>query len=107
MHALGEVIPDARVPPFDHAFGRAGSARKMSIEELANHERLEEFNRDFLRQSAFVELQVQANTNDTASRVIDAFAEQITPKAALLPFQRLCQAFEWLSACSGQWAFSA
>src|SRR5450755_852051 len=106
MHALGEVIPDARVPPFDHAFSRAGSARTMAIEELANHEGLEEFHRDVLGQSAFVQVQVQAHTYDAAPGVIDAFAQQIAPEAALLPFERLRQTFEWVSACSSQWAFS-
>ena len=55
----------------------------MTVYQLAYHERLEEFEGDFLRQSTFMQVQIQANTNDAATRVIDAFAEQIMAEAAL------------------------
>ena len=52
-------------------------------------ERLEELERHLLRKAALVELQLRADDDDRAARVVDALAEQVLAEAALLPLEHV------------------
>jgi hypothetical protein len=49
----------------------------VTCQELADEKGLEEFQTNFGGQATLVELQVQASSDHTATRVIDPFAEQV------------------------------
>ena len=67
MHAFGKQVPHQRVAPLDEPFGMAWAVGEMAIDQLTYHKGLEEFECQMLWQSTFMQLQIQANTNDTAS----------------------------------------
>ena len=60
----------------------------------ADDERLEQLQRDLLRQAALVQPQFGADDDDRAGRVIDALAEQVLAEAALLALNHVGQRFQ-------------
>src|SRR5260370_35329881 len=79
----------------------------MEIDQLAYHKGLEEFECQMLWQSTFMQPKIQANTNDTAPRVIHPLAEQITPESPLFPTEHVGQTFEGPSTPVAEWVRSA
>ena len=105
---LFENIPDLIVLAFEHLLGRLDRVGVAEFLEPANDERLEQFQRDLLRQTALVQLQLGADDDDGAGRVINALAEQVFAEAALLALDHVGQRLERAiaanpapAACSG------
>jgi hypothetical protein len=57
--------------------------------ELVVDERLEQLERHLLRQAALVQLELRADDDDRAARVVDALAEQVLAEAALLALEHV------------------
>ena len=68
----------------DHALGGLDRGREAHHFELVEDERLEELERHLLRQPALVQLQLRADHDDRAARVVDALAEQVLAEASAL-----------------------
>src|SRR4051812_42249216 len=66
---------------FLRALHRLGNAL---LDELVNDERLEELQRHQLRKTALMQLQLGADDDDRAARVVDALAEEVLTEPALL-----------------------
>ena len=90
MH-LFEDVPDLRVAPLEHLLGRLDRVGQAVLLEPADDERLVQLQRDLLRQAALVQLELGADDDDRAGRVVDALAEQVLAEAALLALDHVGQ----------------
>ena len=70
-------------------------------------ERLEQFERHLLRQSALVQLQLRADHDHRTARIVDALAQQILAEAALLALQRVRKRLERTVVGAAQHAATA
>ena len=70
------------------AFDRIGVTELF---EATNDERLVQFERDLLGETALVELEPRTDDDDRTSRVVDALAEQVFAEAALLALDHVGQ----------------
>jgi hypothetical protein len=61
---------------------------------LCVDERLEQFERHFLRQTALVQFQFRANHDNRTTRIVDAFTEQVLTETTLLAFQHVGERFQ-------------
>ena len=56
------------------------------VNQLGNYKRFEQFQSHALGQAALVQIQIRINHDDAAAGVINSFAQQILPEAALFAF---------------------
>ncbi len=70
-----------------------GRGMAFGLEAVVD-ERLEQFKRHLLWQTALVELQLRADDDDRTTRIIDAFAEQILTEASLFALERIRERLE-------------
>ena len=87
-------VPDFRIAAFEHLLGGLDRVGQAMLLELADDERLEQFQRDLLRQAALMQLEFRSDDDDRTSRVIDALAEQIFAEAALLALDHVGQGLQ-------------
>ena len=91
---LLENIPNLFVLPLQHFLGGLNRVGVTKFFELANDERLEQFQRDLLRQTTLMQFQTSTNNDDRTSRVIDALTEQVFAETTLLTFDHVSQRFQ-------------
>ena len=91
---LLEDVPHLGALLFDHAFGRLDGGRHAVELELRVNERLEQLERHLLGQPALVQLELRADHDHRAPRVIDALAQQVLPEASLLALEHVGQRLE-------------
>src|SRR4029077_15490847 len=84
-----EDVPHLRALFFNELLGRLDRRRDPALFQLPQDEGLEELERHLLRQAALVQLEVRADNDDRAARVVHALAEQILTEAALLALERV------------------
>ena len=94
--------------PLEHLLGRLDRVGVAELLEPADDERLEQLQRDLLRQAALVQLELRADDDDRAGRVVDALAEQVLAEPALLALDHVGQRLQRAvatspapAACSG------
>ena len=80
--------------PLEHLLGRLDRVGVAQLLEPADDERLEQLQGDLLGQAALVQLELGADDDDRAGRVIDALAEQVLAEAALLALDHVGQRLE-------------
>src|SRR2546421_612905 len=68
--------------------------RNSALDEFADNERLEEFNRHFLRKSALMQFEFGSDDDNRTTGIIYALAEQILAESSLLAFERIGKRFE-------------
>ncbi len=91
---LFEVVPDLGpllLVPFP---GDLDARDEAFLLELVEDERLEELQGHLLGQAALVELELGADDDDRAPRVVDALAEEVLAEAPLFAAQGLAQGLE-------------
>ncbi len=91
---LFEDIPHFVVLPLEHLLGALDRVGMAEFLEPPNDERLEQFQRDLLRQPTLVQPQRRPDDNNGASRIIDALAEQVLAEPALLPLDHVGERLE-------------
>ena len=91
---LFEDVPDLVVLALEHLLGGLDRVGVAELLEPADDERLEQFERDLLRQAALVQLQFGADDDHRTGRVVDALAEQVLAEAALLALDHVGQGLE-------------
>src|ERR1700722_14771057 len=97
-------VPDHRFLRFDQFLGLLDGGAVARSFELVIDERLEQFERHLLRQTALVQLQLRSDDDDRASRVVDALAEQVLTETALLALERIGQRLERAVVGAAQYA---
>ena len=80
------------------ALGAPDVVGEVALDQLAHHERLEQLQRHALGQAALVQLQLRADHDDRAARVVDALAEQVLAEAALLALEHVGEALQLVVA---------
>src|SRR4029078_5520975 len=91
---LLEDVPNLGTLALDEPLRGLDGRRLAAQLELREDERLEELERELLRQAALVQLQRRADDNDRAARVVDALAEQVLPEPALLALDHVGERLE-------------
>src|SRR5581483_3064807 len=84
---LFQDVPNHRVLLLDQFLGLLDGGAVAALLEAMIDERLEQFERHFLGQTALVEAQLGADHDDGAAGIVDALAEQVLAEAALLALQ--------------------
>ncbi len=91
---LFEHIPDDRTGPLHHPLGRLDVLRVVEIDQPLHHERLEQFERHLLGQTALVQLQLRPDDDDRTAGVVDPLTEQVLAEAPLLALEHVRQRLE-------------
>ena len=91
---LLQRVPHRRVHPVDEALGGLDVLGDLALDERLHHEGLEELERHLLRDAALVELEVRADDDDRAPRVVHALAEEVLAEATLLALEHVAQRLE-------------
>ena len=91
---LFEDVPDFLAAPLEHLLGRLDGIGVAQLLEPADDERLEELKGDLLGQTALVQLQVGADDDDRACRVIDTLAQEVLAEPSLLALDHVGQRLE-------------
>ncbi len=95
---LFEDVPNLRPHALDEALGALDIVGKPLLDELAHDERLEELERHFLRQATLVQLELRADHDHRAARIVHTLAQQVLAEAALLALEHVRQALELVVA---------
>src|SRR5215211_6296938 len=98
---LFEDVPDLGPDALDDALRALDVVREALLDELTHDERLEQLERHLLRQPALVKLQLRAHDDDRPAGVVDALAQQVLAKPALLALEHVRQALEAVVAGAG------
>ncbi len=91
---LFETVPHRRVHAVDHLLGRLDVGRDLALDERLHHKRFEELEGHLLGQTALVQLQVRANHDDRAARVVHALTQQVLAETAFLALEHVAQRLE-------------
>ena len=91
---LFENIPDFRTFAFHQFLGRLDGGCQTTQLQLAENERLEQFERHALGQTTLVQAQCRAHHDNGTAGVIDALAQQVLTEAALLALDHVSQRFQ-------------
>ena len=86
---LVEDVPDLRLLLLDELLRLLHRRREALGVEPGVDERLEQLERHLLRQAALVQLELRADDDDRAARIVDALAEQVLPEPALLALEHV------------------
>ncbi len=91
---VAQDVPHLGTLALDEALRALHRLHEPLVLELPDDERLEQLQRHVLRQPALVQLQLGADHDDRAARIVDALAEEILAEAALLPLEHVGEGLE-------------
>ena len=91
---LIEDIPDFRLFLFHQFLGLLDRGRIALGIKARIDERLEQFERHLLRQTALVQFQFRTGHDDRTAGIVDALAEQVLAETALLALEHVGQGFQ-------------
>ena len=94
VNHLLEDVPHLAVASVEHPLGALDRVGEAVLLELADDERLVQFQGDLLRQAALVEAELRADHDDRPCRVVDTLAEQVLAEPALLALDHVGQTLE-------------
>ena len=89
-----EDVPHYRLLHLHHFLGLLDGRALPGLLQPVIDERLEQFERHLLRQSALVQLQLRTDHDHRAARIVDALAQQVLPETALLALQSVGERLE-------------
>src|SRR5215472_15272226 len=91
---LVENIPNFGLLLLDEFLGLLDGGRQAFGVKPRIDEWLEQFERHLLRQPALMQLELGADHDDRAARIVDALAKQILPEPALLALEHVGERLE-------------
>src|SRR5690606_17296369 len=100
-------VPHHGPGPLHHAFGALDVLRMVQVDQALHHERLEQLQRHLLGQAALVQLELRADHDDRAARVVDALTQQVLAEPSLLALEHVGQGLERTVARTGDGAAAA
>ena len=98
---LFEDVPNLRPHALHDPLGALDVVGVVALHQLPHHERLEQLQRHPLRQAALVQLQVRADHDDRAARVVHALAQQVLAEPPLLALQHVRERLQLVVAGAG------
>ena len=99
-----EDVPDDLLDALHEPLGALDVVRVALLDQLAHDEGLEQLESHLLGQPALVQLEVRADHDDRAARVVHALAQQVLAEAALLALEHVGQALQAVVARAGDGA---
>ena len=102
-----EDVPNHRILLLHEFLGLLDGGAMAALFQAMIDERLEQFERHLLRQTALVQLQFGPDHDDRTAGIIDALAEQVLAETALLAFERVGERFERAIVGAAQHAAAA
>src|SRR5262249_29046518 len=100
-------VPHNGILPFYHLLRSLDCRAMSSLFKPVVDKRLEQLERHLLRQTALMQMQLRAHDNYRATRIVNAFSEQVLTETSLLPFQRIGKRLQWAIVCATQNAAAA
>ena len=94
LNDLLEDVPHHRTLTLNHALSRLHILSVLKVSQTLHDERLEQLQRHRLRQTTLVHLELRADDNDRAARIVDALTKQILTETALLALKHVRQRFQ-------------
>src|SRR4030042_3039907 len=94
MNNFFENCPNVLLSSFEHSFCALYGIGQPSFFQFPYNKGLEEFESNFFRQAALVQLEVRTDNNNGTCRIVNALAAQILSKSALLAFYHICKTLE-------------
>ena len=88
---VGQDLPHHVSGALSEALGALDVVRMAELNELAHDEWLEELEGHLLWNAALVQLQLWADHDDRAARVVDALAEEVLAESPLLPLEHVAE----------------
>ena len=79
-----EGVPDLILCALYHLLSLLDVLRGTLLNEVVEHERLEQLESHLLRETALIHLQLRANDDNGTSGVVDALTEQVLTETSLL-----------------------
>ena len=101
---IAKDFPDFRSELIDLLACRFEVACDASLDEFMHDERLEEFDRHFLRQAALIHFEFRADDDNGTAGVVDTFTEEVLTETALLALQHVGEGFQRAVARAGDGA---
>src|SRR5882724_9339721 len=102
-----EDVPYDRFLLLDHLLGLLDGRAVTLRFQLVIDERLKQFERHLLRQTALIELEFRPNHDYRAARIVNTLAEQVLAETSLLAFERIAQRLQRTVVGSAQHAATA
>src|SRR5438552_10557077 len=87
-------VPDLWRLALNHLFRTAHRVHIAKVFQPADDEWLEKHKRHLLWQTALMQLQLRADDDNRATRVIDAFTEEVLAETATLALEHVAERFE-------------
>src|SRR5258706_4926327 len=104
---LVKNVPDLGLFLFDELLGLLDGGRQALGVEARIDERLEQLQRHLLRQPALMQLELGADHDDRAARIVDALAKQILAEASLLALEPVGERLERTLVGAGDYPAAA
>ena len=104
---LFQDVPHHRILPLHHFLCSLDGRAVTALFEPVVDERLEQFERHLLRQTALMQFQLRTDDDDRTAGIIDALSEQVLAETALLAFQRIGERLQRTVVCAAQNAAAA
>ena len=101
LRDIFEHVPDYGPRPLYDALGALDIGRMITVHQLPHHEGLEQLQRHSLRQPALVDLQRGSNHDHRPAGVVNALAQEVLPKTALLALEHVREALQLVVGRSG------
>src|SRR5690242_4510754 len=98
---LFENVPHLRAHALDETLGALDVVREPLLDQLAHDERLEQLQRHLLGQPTLVQLEVRADHDHRAARIIHTLAQQVLAESPLLALQHVRETLELMVARAG------
>src|SRR5690606_33208121 len=87
-------IPNHRILAVDDLLRRLHCLYNSSLDKLSDDERLEQFSRHVLGQTAFMQFQFRTNDDNGTTGVVDTLTEKVLTEASLLTLEHVAQRFQ-------------
>ena len=91
---FGENVPNLWQLALDHLLGSLDGGRQTTHFQLAENERLEQFECHLLRQTALVQTQGRTYGNYRTARIVNTLTEQVLTETTLLTLDHIGQGFQ-------------
>src|SRR5262245_18264093 len=91
---LFENVPHFRGLPFNHLFSGTNGMNITEFLQASDNEWFEQDQRHLLGQTALMELQLGADDDDRAARIIDTLAKQVLAETPTLALEHIAEGFE-------------
>ena len=104
---LSQHIPYRRIGSFYHTLCALYVERNAAVNKSSEYERLEQFKRHFLRQTALIHIQLRSYDYNGTSRIVYTLTEKVLTETSLLTLEHFAEGFKRTVSCARYHSASA